>query len=269
MHELEFSDVPRLIGVLKSQPPLGYRDRRSRADLENLHQTIGELCVLYLGVSSEQREEIRNLAAEPSRVISYHLFNHIGWAGKQISASGDGEWVRRGLAAASIENNRLDARDTFAALGRLYLAASSAGIDCSHYFQEVAELSSAQPVYPKFRWIGCMREFLANFEQSEYFKQDVRPKIGKNLTPRLRNEIFSVLADIWDPLDVGAGKYQRNEYESYVDDIYNLLVKGATDEQVEDHLDQTARRRMVTKPPRSTPQAVRALRAINLSEDRT
>jgi IS30 family transposase len=114
-----------------------------------------------------------------------------------------------------------------------------------------------------------MREFLANFEQSEYFKQDVRPKIGKNLTPRLRNEIFSVLADIWDPLDVGAGKYQRNEYESYVDDIYNLLVKGATDEQVEDHLDQTARRRMVTKPPRSTPQAVRALRAINLSEDRT
>ncbi|HEY4839262.1 MAG TPA: hypothetical protein VIH72_11685 [Candidatus Acidoferrales bacterium] len=269
MQKLEFSDAARLIGVLKSRPPLGYRDRRSKADLEELHQTTDELCVLYLSAASEEREPIRNLAAEPSRVISYHLFNHIGWAGKQISASGDGEWVRRGLAAASIENNRLDARDTFTALGGLYLAASSAGIDCSHYFQEVAELSNSQPVYPRIRWIGSMRDFLANFEQSEYFRQNVRPKIGKNVTPRLRNEIFSILANIWDPLDVRAGRYQRNEYASYVDDIYNLLVKGATDEQIEDHLDQTARRRMETKPPRSTPHAVRALRAINLSEDRT
>jgi hypothetical protein len=266
MQKLEFSDAPHLIDFLKSQPPLGYRDRRSIVDLEELRQTADELCVLYLSVTSEQREEIRNLAAEPSRVISYHLFDHIGWSGKQISASGDGEWVRRGLAAASIENNRLDPRDMFTSLGGLYLAATSAGIDCSHYFQEVAELSSAQSVYPKIRWMGSMRDFLANFEQSAYFKADVRPKIGKNLTPRLRNEILSVLADIWDPLDVRAGKYQRNEYETYVDDIYNLLVKGATDAQIEEHLDQTARRRMEKKPPRSTTRAVQALRAIDLNE---
>jgi hypothetical protein len=267
MQEFEFSDAARLIDVLKSRPPLGYRDRRSQADLDELHQTTDALCVLYLSVPSEQREEIRNLAVEPSLVINYHLFNHIGWAKKQVSSSKDGEWVRRGLAAASIENNRLDARDMFAILGELYLAASSAGIDCSHYFQEVAGLSSAQSLYPKIRWVGCMRDFLANFEQSAYFKADVRPKIGKNLTPRLRNEILSVLADIWDPLDVRAGKYQRNEYESYVDDIYNLLVKGATDVQIEDHLSQTARQRMAMKPPRSTPRAIQALRAINLSED--
>lgn len=266
MPELEFSDAVRLIGVLKSRPPLSYRDRRSKADLEELHQTTDELCVLYLGVSSEQREQIRNLAAEPSRVIGYHLFHHIGWAGKQVSTSRDGEWIRRGLAAASIENNRLDARDTFTALGGLYLAASSVGIDCSRYFQEIAELSSAQPVYPKILWIGNMRDFLANFEQSLYFKTDVRPKIGKYLTPRLRNEILSVLADIWDPLDVRGGKHQRSEYESYVDDIYNLLVKDGTDEEIEDHLRRTARQRMEMKPPRSTPDAARALRAINLSE---
>jgi hypothetical protein len=187
MQELEFSDAARLIGVLKSRLPLGYRDQRSKTDLEELHQTTDELCVLYLTVASEEREQIRNLAAEPSRIIDYHLFNHIGWAGKQVSTSGDGEWLRRGLAAASIEDNRLDARDTFTALGGLYLAASSVGIDCSHYFQEVAELSSAQPVYPKIAWIGSIRDFLANFEQSAYFTTDVRPKIGKNLTPRLRN----------------------------------------------------------------------------------
>lgn len=269
MQELEFSEAARLIGVLKSRRPLGYRDKRSKADLDELHQTTDELCVLYLSAASEEREQIRNLAAEPSRVINYHLLNHIGWAGKQMSTSADGEWVRRGLAAASIEDNRLDARDTFTALGGLYLAASSAGIDCSHYFQEVAELSSTQPVYPKIPWIGCMRDFLANFEQSLYFKTEVRPKIGKYLTPRLRNEILSVLADIWDPLDVRGGKHQRSEYESYVDDIYNLLVKDATDAQIEDHLRQTARQRMETRPPRSTPNTVRALRAINLREVHT
>lgn len=269
MQKLEFGDAARLIDVLKSRPPLGYRDRRSKAELEELHQTTDELCVLYLSVTSEQREQIRNLAADPSQVINHHLFNHIGWSGKQVSPSADGEWVRRGLAAASIENNRLDARDMFTSLGGLYLAATSAGIDCSDYFQEVAELSSAQSVYPKIRWMGCMRDFLANFEQSEYFKQDVRPKIGKNLTPRLTNEILSVLADIWDPLDVRAGRYQRNEYESYVYDIYNLLVKGATDAQIEDHLNQTARRRMEMKPPRSTADAVRALRAVDLREGHT
>src|ERR1700685_1098193 len=266
MQKLEFSDAARLIGVLKSRPPPGYRDRRSRADLDELHQTTDELCVLYLGVTSEQREQIRSLVVEPSRVINYHLFNHIGWVAKQVWASRDGEWVRRGLAAASIEDNRLEPRDMFAALGGLYVAASSASIDCSHYFQEVAELSSAEPLYPKFLWVGSMRTFLANFEQTAYFKTDVRPKIGKYLTPRLRNEILSVLADIWAPLADRAEKFRRNEYESYVLDVYDLLVKDATDAQIEDHLDQTARRRMETKPPRSAPRAVRALRAIDLSE---
>lgn len=268
MQKLEFSDAAGFIDVLKSRPPLTYRDRGSKAHVE-LHQMIDELCVLYLSVSREQREHIRNLAAEPTRVVSYQLLGHISWAGEQASSSKDGEWVRRGLAAASIENNRLDPRDTFTALGGLYLAASSAGIDCSHYFQEVAELSSAQPVYPRIPWIGSMQAFLANFERSAYFKQDVRPKIGKYLTPRLRNEILSVLADIWDPLEVGGGRHQRNEYESYVDDIYNLLVKAATDAQITDHLCRAARQRMEMKPPHSTPQTVRALRAINLGEGHT
>lgn len=266
MQELEFSDAVRLIRELKSRPPLTYRDRGSKAHVE-LHQMIDELCVLYLGVPAEQREEIRNLVAEPPPTVNDQLLGHISWAGEQALSLKDGEWVRRGLAAASIENNRLDARDMFTSLGGLYLAAISAGIDCSHYFQEVAELSSAQSVYPKIRWMGSMRDFLANFDQSAYFKADVRPKIGKNLTPRLRNEILSVLADIWDPLDVSAGKYQRSEYESYVYDIYNLLVKGATDAQIEEHLSQTARQRMEMKPPRSTTRAVQALRAIDLNKD--
>lgn len=79
---------------------------------------IDELCDLYVRVSDDQRERIRNLAAEPSSTIGNQLLSHIGWAGEQASSK-DGEWVRRGLPAASIEDNRLDYRDMFRALGSL------------------------------------------------------------------------------------------------------------------------------------------------------
>jgi hypothetical protein len=262
MPKLEFSDAARFISSLKSRPTFAYRGSKAYVEL---HQMIDELCELYVCVSDDQRERIRNLAAEPPSTIGNQLLSHIGWAGEQALSSKDGEWVRRGLAAASIEDNRLDYRDMFRALGGLYLAASSAGIDCSHYFQEAAELSS--PQQGLFLSVGSMRTFLANFEQSVYFKSDVRPKIGKYLSSRVRNEILNVLADIWDPLGVRNGRYPRNEYDSYVDDIYELLVKDATDAQITDHLRQTALRRMETEPPTSTPHAVRGLRAINLSKD--
>ena len=52
---------------------------------------------------------------------------------------------------------------------------------------------------------------------------------GRYESPRVRNEIRSVLADIWDPLDVKNGRYSRSEYESYIYDVYRLLAKGATE----------------------------------------
>lgn len=262
MPELEFSDAARLIGVIKSRSTFAYRG--SKADVE-LHQLIDDLCALYLSASEEQRAQIRNLAAEPPSTVGNQLLSQIGWAGEQARSFKDAEWVRRGLAAASIEDNRLDYRDMFRALGGLYLAAESVGIHCSPYFQEAAELSSQeQGLFPS---VGSMRTFLANFEQSVYFKSDVRPKIGKYLSSRVRNEIVNVLAEVWDPLGVGRGSHQRKEYDSYVDDIYELLVKDATDARITDHLCRTARQRMEMEAPTSTPHAVRALRAIELSED--
>lgn len=53
----------------------------------------------------------------------------------------------------------------------------------------------------------------------------MRPKIGKYHSPRGRGEILNVLADIWDPLEVRNGKHSRSEYDSYVDDVYELLVE--------------------------------------------
>lgn len=263
MPKLEFSDAATFIGALKSRcATFAYPESQ---DYLELHQMLDDLCVLYLSASEEQRTQIRNLAAELPRTIDRQLLNHIGWASDRVWLSKDGEWVRRGLAAASIEDNRSDFRDTFVGLGGLYVAGSSAGVDCSPYFQEAAELSSTQ--CGPYMSLSSMRDFLSNFEKSAYFNQDVRPLIGKYESPRVRSEILNVLADIWDPLGVKNGRYPRKEYDSYIHDIYKLLVNCATVELMTEHLCSVARRRMEMEPPPSTPNAVRALRAVKLGEN--
>jgi hypothetical protein len=264
MPKLEFSDAATFIGTLKSRcATFAYPGSK---DYLELHEMIDELCVLYLSVSEEKRTQVRNLTAELPRAIDDQLLRHIGWAGERVWISKDGEWVRRGLAAASIEDNRSDCRDTFVGLGSLYVAASSAGIDCSPYFQEAAGLSSTQGGHHTS--LSSMRDFLSNFEKSAYFIQDVRPLIGKYESPRVRSEILDVLADIWDPLGAKNGRYPRKEYDSYIHNIYILLVNYATVEQMTEHLCWVARRRMEMEPPPSTPDAVRALRGVKLTENK-
>lgn len=265
MPKFEFEDVANLLDGLKSRYPT-YVSPKSR-DFVELHEVIDDLCALYLSASEKQRAEMRNLVAELPRNLGVQFLNHSGWATNRLLSTNDVVYVRRALAAVSLDDNRMDFRDTFTALGGLYLAASSLGINCAHDFVEVAELSSRQRgLWPS---PGSMRDFLAGFEQSAYFNQDVRPKIGRYETPRVRAEILNVLADIWDPLGTKNGKYPRKEYEDFIHDIYELLAKDATDAKLTDHLCKTARRRMQMEPPLSTPDAVRALRAIKFGENQT
>ncbi len=257
----QFDDIAGALNELKSRYP-DYVWANSR-EFDELHGSLDSICALYLLASEEQRRQIRCLVAEPPKILIKHFLEHIAWAGHRLRASKDREQLRRALAAASIQDNRWDFRDTFRALGALYLVASSLGISCTPYFLEAAELSSAEKAFPS---IGSMRDFLAGFEKSAYFADDVQPKIGRYLTARLRSEILAVLADVWDPLEVTKGKFSRKEYAGYVDDIYQLLVKNATPTKITEYLDVAARRRMEMRPPPSTRAAVRALRAIQLEE---
>ena len=140
---------------------------------EELQRAINDLCVLYLTLSDEQRDHVRKLV-QPHRSLLNGLLGHIGWAGSRIKSSNDGDWLKRGLAAASIEDNRTDYRDTFVALGGLYLSAARAGLDVSENFREAAEMSSAT-ANPLIR--RSMRDFLSTFEASAYFKQEIQPKV--------------------------------------------------------------------------------------------
>ena len=83
--------------------------------------------------------------------------------------------MRRGLAAASIEDNLTDYRDTLVALGRIYLAAARAGLDVSDSFQEAGQLSSSDP-NPRLN--QSMRDFLSEFEQSAYFEHAIQSEFA-------------------------------------------------------------------------------------------
>jgi hypothetical protein len=138
---------------------------------EELQRMIGELCAFYLTVSVEKRDHIRKLV-QVHRPLHNGLLAHIGWAAKHKPT----DWLWRGLAAASIEDNRGDFRDMYIALGGLYLEAARVGIDVAGCFQKAAQLSSSV-AGPSFK--PSMREFLTKFEQSAFFVQAIQPKLPR------------------------------------------------------------------------------------------
>jgi len=86
----------------------------------------------------------------------------------------DDRWLRLGLVAVSIDDNGTDFRDTYVALGALYLSAVRCGLEPGPYFQEAAKTSSG------VSHVGQtpMRDFLLRFEGSAYFEESVAPKLG-------------------------------------------------------------------------------------------
>ena len=85
----------------------------------------------------------------------------------------DDRWLRLGLAAVSIDDNGTDFRDTYVALGALYLCAVRCGMEPGSYFEEAAEISSGVSNMEQ----TSMRDFLLRFEGSAYFGESVAPKL--------------------------------------------------------------------------------------------
>src|ERR1044072_3807122 len=110
---------------------------------QDMYVLLDQLCSIYLTASSQQRAEIRAAARDKEGIWS-GLINYIYRAAERVQSSADKEWLRLGLAAASIEDCSIDFRDTLMALAELYVAAEKASIDPEPDFREVAELSSYQ-----------------------------------------------------------------------------------------------------------------------------
>ena len=60
----------------------------------------------------------------------------------------------------------------------------------------------------------------------------------------LRRRVDEVLHYIWDPIGVRGEPHARDEYDSYVPEVYSLLQSGASAEQIAAHLDKIATERM-------------------------
>jgi hypothetical protein len=60
----------------------------------------------------------------------------------------------------------------------------------------------------------------------------------------LHMRVDEVLHYIWDPIGVRGEPHARDEYDSYVPEVYSLLQSGAAAEQIAAHLDKIATERM-------------------------
>src|SRR5689334_16610819 len=60
--------------------------------------------------------------------------------------------------------------------------------------------------------------------------------LSKYSARSVKREISRVLWDVWDPIGVKQLGGPRDEYEDYVNDVYELLASGASDEAIARHL---------------------------------
>jgi hypothetical protein len=164
--EQEGMDKLEAIEVVHRQVMEGLRSGTGPVTFEMLHEPLDELFDLYLEASEEQRVLIRDSFEDKKRLRGY-LHSYVGGrAAPHLGATGETRWLRRGLAAASIADQKVDYRDLLICLGALWLAAEDVGIAPARFFSSVARLSSDEPVYGN----RSTRQLLRGFRSSGHLR---------------------------------------------------------------------------------------------------
>ena len=84
-------------------------------------------------------------------------------------------------------------------------------------------------------------------------QQDVR---------RVNDEIRQVLVKIWDPIGIKDEPRAQDEYDSYIEGVFNLLAKRASQKEIEDLWKIIEDRIQVHPQTGATQNAAKALRNI-------
>src|SRR5713226_2320478 len=140
----------------------------------DLNLAIDQLCSLYLDATPSERNQMRMFLGKQPHIL-HDLWGYLHRAAEQVRAGGGEQWLRFGVAVASMEDLRGDYHDTLAGLGDLYMAAVEAVLQPERVFRSVAELSSEKASSEQ-----SIRELLRNFEKSEYFQHAVQPQLAKH-----------------------------------------------------------------------------------------
>jgi hypothetical protein len=89
--------------------------------------------------------------------------------------------------------------------------------------------------------------------------------IEKYESRRIRVAIRHVLMDVWDPIGVKDEPNAQDEYDGYLGGVYELLVSGASDDNIAEHLWRIVTERMELSAKKSNmANTVKALRQIPL-----
>ena len=144
---------------------------------QEIYRRLDDVCNFYLTASDSQRSHLRELVTDHSHPLRYYMFDYAVWCSKQIESPSDTDPLKRGLAALSLENCAVDWRDTFLALGEIYVKGKKLRMGVEDELRYVASISSDKPPYPNSGLKNGTKGFLEEFEKSAFFKESVRPRL--------------------------------------------------------------------------------------------
>lgn len=140
---------------------------------DEVFAVFDEVCDLYSRSDPPRCAIIRGIVhAREARIL---LEDYVSHASQVLKQGGRPEWLERGIAAASIDDQRNDYRDWLMSLGDLYLTAHAKHIDASPVIKRIAELSNPE----RHRLAPTStREALSTFEDSAYFVTSILPQLN-------------------------------------------------------------------------------------------
>ncbi|MDQ2914156.1 MAG: hypothetical protein M3T56_12985 [Chloroflexota bacterium] len=139
---------------------------------DQVFAVFDELCDSYARSDPSRCAIIRGIVHErEARVL---LEEYVAHAAQVLKQGGRPEWLERGVAAVSIDDQRRDYRDWLMSLGDVYLSARAAHLDPSPVLKRIAERSNPErhPAAPT-----PTREALSSFEDSAYFATSILPQL--------------------------------------------------------------------------------------------
>jgi hypothetical protein len=139
---------------------------------DEVFAVFDEICDLYARSDPASCAIIRGIVHE--REARALLEEYVAYVSRILKQGGRPEWLERGVAAASIDDQRRDYRDWLMSLGDLYLSARAARLDPSPVLKRIAERSNPErhPAAPT-----PTREALGTFEDSAYFGASILPHL--------------------------------------------------------------------------------------------
>ena len=139
---------------------------------DEVFAVFDQICDLYARSDPLLCARIRGIVHE--REAHRLLDEYLGYVARILKQGGRPEWLERGIAAASIDDQGRDYRDWLMSLGDLYLSARAARLDPTPVLKRIAERSNADrnPAAPT-----PTRDVLATFEDSAYFMTSILPQL--------------------------------------------------------------------------------------------